>query len=136
MLHKNFVDFLKQCKEYEFSVNVLSNLTVLNDEIINEMKDNPLLGVQVSLYSMNPEIHDEITQIKGSFIKTKDAILKLVENDIPLQISCPILKQNKHCYNEVIDWAKNHKIHVGDDYTIIGRYNHTTQNLNCRLSIA
>jgi radical SAM protein with 4Fe4S-binding SPASM domain len=135
MLHKNFCDFLRKCKEYDFSVNVLSNLTLLDDEIIKEMKVNPLLGVQVSLYSMNSNIHDGITQMKGSFEKTKNAILKLVENDIPLQISCPIMKQNKNCYDEVIKWAEMHKIHVGDDYGIIARYNHTTQNLSCRLSI-
>ena len=135
MLHKNFCDFLRKCKESDFSVNVLSNLTLINDEIIKEMRANPLLCVQTSLYSMNPDIHDEITQIKGSFEKTKNAILKLIENDIPLQISCPILKQNKNCYGEVIKWAKKHNIHVGDDYVIIARYNHTTQNLDCRLSI-
>jgi radical SAM protein with 4Fe4S-binding SPASM domain len=135
MLHKNFCDFLRKCKEYDFSVNVLSNLTLLNDEIIKEMKTNPLLGVQVSLYSMNFNIHDEITQIKGSFEKTKNAILKLIENDIPLQINCPIVKQNKNCYDDVLKWAKKHKIHVGDDYVIIARYNHTTQNLSYRLSI-
>lgn len=135
MLHKHFCDFLRKCKEYDFSVNVLSNLTLLDDEIIKEMKANPLLGVQVSLYSMNSNIHDEITQMKGSFVKTKNAILKLIENDIPLQISCPIMKQNKNSYDEVIKWAKKHKIHVGDDYVIIAQYNHTTQNLSCRLSI-
>jgi len=135
MLHKNFCDFLRKCKEYDFSVNVLSNLTLLDGEIIKEMKRNPLLGVQVSLYSMDSNIHDEITQMKGSFEKTMNAILKLVENDIPLQISCPILKQNKTCYDDVIQWAKKHKIHVGDDYVVIARYNHTTQNLSCRLSI-
>jgi len=135
MLHKNFSDFLKKCKEYDFSVNVLSNLTLLNDEIIEEMKANPMLGVQVSLYSMDSNIHDEITQMKGSLEKTKNAILKLIANDIPLQISCPIMKQNKDCYEEVIKWAKKHKIHAGDDYGIIARYNHTTQNLSCRLSI-
>ena len=135
MLHKNFCEFLRKCKEYDFSVSVLSNLTLLDDEIINEMKTNPLLGVQVSLYSMNPNIHDEITQMKGSFEKTRNAILQLIENDIPLQINCPILKQNKNCYNDVIKWAKKHKIHAGDDYGIIARYNHTTQNLSCRLSI-
>jgi len=135
MLHKSFSEFLRKCKEYDFSVNVLSNLTLLNDEIIKEMKANPLLGVQVSLYSMNPRIHDEITQMKGSFEKTKNAILKLIENDIPLQISCPIMKQNKDCYKEVIKWAEKHKIHAGDDYGIIARYNHTTQNLSCRLSM-
>jgi radical SAM protein with 4Fe4S-binding SPASM domain len=135
MLHKNFCDFLRKCKEYDFSVNVLSNLTLLNDEIIKEMRANPFLGVQVSLYSMDSNIHDEITQMKGSLEKTKNAILRLIENDIPLQISCPIMKQNKNCYNEVINWAKKHKIYVGDDYGIIARYNHTTQNLSCRLSM-
>jgi len=135
MLHKNFCDFLRKCREYDFSVNVLSNLTLLDDEIIKEMKAIPLLGVQVSLYSMDSNIHDEITQMKGSFEKTKNAILKLIENDIPLQISCPIMKQNKNCYGDVIKWAKKHKIHVGEDYIIIARYNHTTQNLSCRLSI-
>ncbi|MBF0760157.1 radical SAM protein [Dysgonomonas mossii] len=135
MLHKEFCDFLKKCREYNFSVNVLSNLTLLNDRIIEEMKANPLLGVQVSLYSMTPAIHDEITQMKGSFEKTKNAILKLIENDIPLQISCPIMKQNKSTYNDVIEWANKQKVHVGTDYNLIAEYDHTTQNLNCRLPI-
>lgn len=134
MLHKSFCEFLQKCNEYNFSVNVLSNLTLLDDKIISEMRANPLLGVQVSLYSMNPNIHDEITQMKGSFEKTKNAILKLIENDIPLQISCPIMKQNKDCYSDVIEWARNHNIQVSDDYVIIARYNHTINNLNCRLS--
>lgn len=135
MLHKNFCDFLKRCRDYNFSINVLSNLTLLSEEIIAEMKMNPLLGVQVSLYSMDSKIHDRITQMKGSFEKTYNAILKLIENDIPLQISCPIMKQNKSSYNDVLEWAKVHKIHAEDDYGLIARYNHTTQNLSCRLSI-
>ncbi len=135
MLHKQFCSFLRKCREYNFSINVLSNLTLLDDKIIEEMKANPLLGVQVSLYSMNPNIHDEITQMKGSFEKTKNAIFKLIDNDIPLQISCPIMKQNKDCYDDIIKWARKHKIHVGADYVIIAGYNHTKQNLNCRLSI-
>jgi radical SAM protein with 4Fe4S-binding SPASM domain len=114
----------------------LSNLTLLSDAIVLEMKANPLLGVQVSLYSMNSEIHDEITQTKGSFEKTKNSILKLIESDIPLQISCPIMKQNKDCYQEVVSWAKKHGVFAGDDYIIIAKYNHTTQNLGCRLSIS
>ena len=135
MLHDHFCDFLKKCNEYNFSVNVLSNLTLLDNNILEEMRRNPLLSVQVSLYSMKPDVHDAITQTKGSFKKTKNAILKLIENDIPLQISCPIMKQNMNCYTDVIAWGKNHSIHVGSDYVIIARYNHTTQNLVNRLSL-
>lgn len=135
MLHKNFCDFLRRCREYDFSVNVLSNLTILDDVILAEMKANPLLGVQVSLYAMDPKVHDEITQVKGSFEKTMKGIRLLIENDIPLQISCPVMKQNKDYYTEVVIWAKKYNIQVGDDYAIIGSYDHVTTNLNCRLSI-
>ncbi len=135
MLHHDFCNFLRKCREYDFSVSVLSNLTLLNDEMLEVMKENSLLGVQVSLYSMDSNIHDEITQVKGSFEKTKNAILKLIANDIPLQISCPIMKQNKGSYHDVKKWAEKHKLHVGDDYVIIASYDHTTKNLSNRLSI-
>lgn len=135
MLHANFNAFLQKCREYNFSINVLSNLTLLDDKTINEMKKNPLLGVQTSLYSMNPEIHDEITQTKGSFEKTKKSILKLSESNIPVQISCPIIKQNRNSYAEVIEWASKNNIHASGDYVIIGKYDCTTQNLKYRLTV-
>jgi radical SAM protein with 4Fe4S-binding SPASM domain len=135
MLHQNFADFLRKAKEYDFSINVLSNLTLLNDEIIAEMKANRLSSVQVSLYSMNSDIHDSITKLPGSFYKTRDAILKLIENDIPLQISCPVMKQNKHCYPNVSKWAEEHKVRAVTDYIMMARYDHTKGNLDCRLSV-
>lgn len=135
MLHPCFVDFLKKSKEYNFSVNILSNLTLLNDVILNEIKNNPLICIQTSIYSMNPDIHDEITQEKGSLNKTVEAILKLIENKIPVQISCPILQQNKECYNDVVNWGRAHNINVNSDFVIIGQFDHANKNLNCRLSV-
>jgi radical SAM protein with 4Fe4S-binding SPASM domain len=135
LLHKNIIDFLRKCNESNLSVNILSNLTLLNKSILDEMKKNRRLSVQVSLYSMDPSIHDAITQVKGSCEKTKQAILKLWENNIPMQISCPIMRQNINSYKDVLDWGKEHNISVSSDYVIIARYNHTTGNLNNRLFI-
>ena len=135
MLHKNFCDFLRQAKKFDFSINILSNLTLLNDEIIAEMKANRLSSVQVSLYSMNPEIHDSITKLSGSFYKTRDNILRLIENDIPLQISCPTMKQNRNCFADVMQWAHEHKCRATTDYIMMARYDHTTDNLDNRLSL-
>jgi radical SAM protein with 4Fe4S-binding SPASM domain len=135
MVHKNFCGFLRKAKEYDFSINILSNLTLLNDEIIAEMKANRLSSVQVSLYSMNPAIHDGITMMPGSFEKTKNAILTLIENDIPLQISCPTMKQNRNCYVDVLTWAREHRVRAVTDYIMMARYDHTTGNLDNRLSL-
>lgn len=58
----------------------LSNLTLLTDDIISEMKKNSLLSVQVSLYSMDAVVHDSITKLNGSFEKQKpeyfDCVMK------------------------------------------------------------
>jgi radical SAM protein with 4Fe4S-binding SPASM domain len=135
MLHPRFVDFLRKAKKYDFSINVLSNLTLLSDEIIAEMKANRLSSVQVSLYSMEPEIHDSITKLPGSFYKTRDAILRLIENDIPLQISCPVMKQNKNSYLAVAKWAEEHRVRAVTDYIMMARYDHTTSNLDNRLTL-
>jgi MoaA/NifB/PqqE/SkfB family radical SAM enzyme len=135
MLHPNFCDFLQKAKDYDFSVSILSNLTQLSDEIISIMKNGPLCNVQVSLYSMSQDIHDSITKLSGSFEKTKSNILKLIENNIPVQISCPTMKQNKNCYKDVLKWAHEQKCRVQTDFIMMARYDHSTDNLSNRLSL-
>lgn len=135
LLHKDFLGFLSRCRELDLSVNVLTNLTLLTDDIVSEMKTNPLLSVQTSLYSMDPLVHDSITKVKGSFEKTKNGILTLISAGIPVQISCPIMKQNKNSFVDVINWGKANNIAVAVDYVIFAAYDHSNYNLVNRLSL-
>ena len=132
MLHPNFLEFLKYAQDSDFYVKVFTNLTLLNEEIIKQMKNNRT-SVYVSLYSMNEVNHDAITQMKGSFNKTKSNILKLIENNIPVYINCPIMDYNKNDYNEVYKWAKDLNLEVRVDYDIMARCDLTTDNLEHRL---
>jgi len=134
MLHPDFINFLKAAKQKDFYVVVLSNLTLLNDEIVAAMKEGSVSSVQVSLYSMIPEHHDAITTIPGSFEKTKASILKLIENDIPVQISCPSMKGNINDFVDVLRWANAHKIRAFTDPSIMAMYDHETSNLANRLT--
>jgi radical SAM protein with 4Fe4S-binding SPASM domain len=133
--HPHFCSLLHKAKKYDFSINLLSNLTLLNDEILSELKKNCFVSIQTSLYSMNPEHHDAITQLPGSFEKTKKAILRLIDNNIPVQISCPVMKQNKDDYGEVLQWAHKHNMRAISDYIMMARYDHSTDNLDNRLSL-
>ncbi|MBR1723325.1 MAG: radical SAM protein [Treponema sp.] len=135
MMHPHFKEFLKAAKKYDFYVTLLSNLTLLDDETVQIMKEGNVSSVQVSLYSMVPEHHDAITQLKGSFYKTRDAILKLIENDIPCHVSCPTMKANKNDFTDVLAWCNEHKIRAQTDYIMMAEYNHETENLANRLSV-
>lgn len=134
LLHRDIINFLKKCREKDLSVNVLSNLTLLTEEIIEEMKKNPLLSVQTSLYSMDEAVHDSITKLSGSFEKTKSGLLRLCSEGIPVQISCPIMKQNKDSYLDVMHWGWEHNISVATEPQIFASYDHSKCNLDNRLS--
>ena len=115
-------------------VSILSNLTLLTDEIVDVLKWKAVSSVQVSLYSMIPEHHEAITKLPGSFEKTVSSIIKLIDNDIPVHISCPTMKENKNDFRDVLKWATSHKIRAFTDYTIMAEYDHCTDNLCHRLS--
>lgn len=135
LIHKNIINFLEKCRKLDLSVNILSNLTLLNEDIISEMKKNLLLSVQASLYSMDATVHDSITKLHGSFKKTKAGILRLCDEGIPVQISCPVIKQNKNSYADVLRWGKEHNIAVVTEPMIFAAYDHSGCNLENRLSI-
>lgn len=134
MLHPHFCDFLKYAKDLDFNVTVLSNLTLLNDEIVEALNYKHISCVNVSLYSMDPKVHDSITTISGSFEKTKNNILQLIDKNIAVQINCPVMKQNKDSFYEVTKWGQDHKCSVITDYLIMARSDRSTDNLDNRLS--
>lgn len=134
-LHKDIIEIAQYCREKDLKISILSNLISLKDEQIEKLKSINISLVQVSLYSMNPVVHDTITTVKGSFKKTKSAIEKLVAADIPIQISCPIMKANKDGYNEVLDYAKQLKVKAQTDYIMMARADLDTSNLANRLSL-
>lgn len=134
-LHKDIIEIAKYCREKDLKISILSNLISLKDEQIEALKEVNLSLIQVSLYSMEPEIHDFITTVKGSFEKTKASIEKLVEADIPIQISCPIMKANRKGYDKVLDYARKLKVKAQTDYIMMARSDLDTDNLANRLSL-
>ena len=134
-MHKDIIEITRYAREKDLKVTILSNLIALKDEQVKIIHDLNISLIQVSLYSMDPEIHDMITTVKGSFAKTKAAIEKLVAADVPVQISCPIMKANKRGYDKVLDYAKSLKIKAQTDYIMMARSDLDTGNLANRLSL-
>lgn len=135
MLNPHLKYFIQKCREANFSINILSNLISITDDIIEEFKRTPLLSVQTSLYSLDESIHDSITGVKGSCARTKKAIETLYKLNIPMQINCPIMKQNRNTFRDVLSWAKSYNIEASSDYMLFGCFDGSRKNLHCRLDL-
>jgi radical SAM protein with 4Fe4S-binding SPASM domain len=134
-MNKDIALILRHARKNDFSLSLLSNLVLLTDEHIDLLKEiNPSL-VQVSLYSMKAEEHDAITLLKGSFEKTKNAIERLIAEDIPVQISCPVMKLNRKSYRDVLLYANKLKTKAYTDFIMMAQADHKTNNLTQRISL-
>lgn len=136
MLNPLLNSFLLECGQNNFSVNLLSNLTLLSEELLDILSENPLFSVQTSLYAMVEDVHDSITNRTGSFRKTMASIAKLQKRNIPLQINCPIMKQNLPYYKGVLQFASSLNVEADADYSLYGTYDLSQSNLSRRLSIS
>lgn len=110
LMHPNIIDILEYCKKNGLKIVVFSNLTLLNKKLTKVLKSENVKLVQVSIYSINPDVHDKITKKKGSLVKTLSAVELLLSKGIEVQIACPIMRQNKDDVVSVMRYAKEKKI--------------------------
>ena len=134
-LHKDIIPIIKYCREKDLIITILSNLIALRDYQIPFLKQYNVSSVQVSLYSMDASVHDRITTVKGSFKKTTSAIEKLVKADVPIVISCPMMKANYKGYKEVLKYAQSIRCKVNVDVIMMAQADLDTNNLANRLSV-
>lgn len=133
--HPDADKILRKVRNFDFSFCILSNITLITSQIIDLLKDVNPSYIQTSLYSVYPEEHDYITQLKGSCEKTKKAIDALIAANIPVQISCPVMKTNYRTYKDVLKYAYERNCKAQTDFIMMARYDFTTDNLTERLTM-
>lgn len=136
LLHDDLISILLYAREKDFSIILLTNGTLLNDEVIKTLNQINVAFVQISLYSMEPAVHDKITGVTGSWQKTKKSIDTLVRNNIRVEIACPIIKENTASFQQVIEYGNGIGISVSNDLAIMARENFSRDNINHRVDIA
>ena len=103
----------KYIRKKRVPLQILTNGQELYDnaKLFNELIKIYPTCISISLYSMNPEIHDKITGVKGSHYKTVEVIKKLKENNIEVLIKCFVTSINANEYKSVAFYAE--KLNIG-----------------------
>lgn len=106
---EDFLKIVKYIRSKHIAVDILTNGQVLydNESLFEELVSLYPYRISLSLYSMNPEVHDSITGVKGSHNKTLAVIKKLREKNILVEIKCFLMKKNAYEYKAIQDFAKD-----------------------------
>lgn len=134
LLHPDIWELLDFCRQQNLMLSLNSNMIVLSSDMARRFKGLRMFNIQVSLYSMSPDIHDGITGRRGSFGRTCRSIEMLVRNDVPVMVSCPVMTANCHCVDDVRRYADSLGIDCYFDYVMMARSDGTSDNLGTRLT--
>jgi radical SAM protein with 4Fe4S-binding SPASM domain len=73
---------------------LLTNATLINEDIIETFKIYPPATVSISVYGMTAQTYESVTGVQGSFQKFRDSVRKLHEADLDIELKFIGLKLN------------------------------------------
>jgi MoaA/NifB/PqqE/SkfB family radical SAM enzyme len=93
-------DIIAYTKKLGKKVKLQTNALALSDyTYAKKLIDAGIDTALISLHSHNPETHDAITQVKGSFDKSCEGIKHLIASDVDVHLSYVVTTLNKDIYS-------------------------------------
>lgn len=124
MLNPHFWDIAKEAARLGFHVSMITNgQKVQTPEIATRLRTVGVSNVTVSLYSLDPAIHDKMTSVKGSQVKTISAIELMREAGLTIGINCLLTAANIEGYFDLADWCIERNLEVKSDPFVTPKLN-------------
>ncbi len=112
-IHPQFFEIVEFIRSKDMLPQIFSNGTLITKEFAQTLFKNNVYPC-ISIESLNPSVHDNLTGVKGSFEKTFQAIKNLIEvgytKEMPLTINAVITKINYNDLEELWKWADQNDI--------------------------
>ncbi len=132
-LNKDFLKIAKYVKQKHLELHIKTNgQTLFDDEnLFKKIVNLYPAYIDISIYSLNPQIHDYITGVNGSLRKSLQVVEKLKMYKMNVSIASIMLSYNKNETDLIEQYAKKLGIGFLCDHKFI--YNNKNKNLNARI---
>lgn len=130
-LRKDIIPIITIARNLGFRVALLSNATLLTEEQIRQLAELYIEVFSTTIFSLDAEINDSITGVKGSLYKILENILKMKDYGIKVEVKTPLMKKNKFAYKDLQVFCDSNNFNYIPSLLINSRYNgdRTTYNL-------
>lgn len=117
-LRKDLWNIVGAARSHHLAVRLLSSGTLWGEDDWDQIVAHGVQEVRVSLYSLEPRIHDLVTLSEGSFERTMGTIEALDARGIKIDVACPVLAANVASVPDVVVWAEERNMGVVIDPNI------------------
>lgn len=106
-LRDDIVELTAHATRIGMRVNLITNGTMLDCDLVSRLKDAGLKSAQVSLEGPTAEAHDSLTQVPGSFARTLNGVALLREAGLHVHTNTTVNRINAPYLNELVRFAKS-----------------------------
>lgn len=131
---KDFFEIAYYAREKGFALRLFTNGTLITPEIADKIKELHPLSVEMSLYGIDPPIHESITKVPGSYAKTIKAFRLLKERGLKTKVKSSLMRENIGEFKKLWAFARELKSRFIFDPTIIPQNSGNQEPLNYRLT--
>ncbi|AEJ25746.1 radical SAM protein [Streptococcus equi subsp. zooepidemicus] len=117
--HPDCFSMIRIAREMFFNVILYSNISMLTSQKIEELSKLNIDYITCTIFSLKSEIHDYITGVSGSLNRSLKNLQLLKQKNINVEIKTPIMKRNKHCFEDIYNFCKINNIRYKVDAQIV-----------------
>ncbi len=124
MLNPHFWQIAEEASRLGFHLSMITNGQKTTDlDTAQRLKDVGFSVITVSFYSLNPEIHDQMTAVRGSHAKTLRALEFCQQAGLEVGVNCLLTSANIAGYFELADWCIERGIEIKADPHVTPKFN-------------
>ena len=121
-VRKDIFEIASYARQKGFAIRFFTNGILIKPEVADKIAAVKPVVVEFSVYGINAETHDGITQVPGSYDLTMRAINLLLKRGVRCIMKTPIMKENITQIDAMAQQAKDLGIHFQYDLTIVPKH--------------
>ena len=135
-LRRDLFELIAEAKRLRFDLRLKSNALLISEERARRLRELGVRQVDVSIYSVEPAVHDAVTKIPGSLERSLAGIERLRAAGVSVKINCPLMRSNVAGYRDVRALAERLGAACGIDPMITARNDGDPSTVRLRIGRA
>ncbi|MEG2110394.1 MAG: radical SAM protein [Clostridium sp.] len=107
---KDFINIYEYAYDLNFKVNIITNLSLINDEVLTLLRKKPPVEISGTLYGVSNKTYDEFCKHKKGWDIVKNNIDKLLRNNINIKLHTVLNVYNNAELKEMLDYTNKNNI--------------------------
>lgn len=133
-LQDDILDIIEKARSLYLRVYIYSNASLLTEEIVKRLSEFYITQYSLTMFSIDDEIHDYVTQQNGSLKTLLKNIDLLKSYGIPIEIKTPVMSVNKDSIEGVNKFCKENGFVFGATPSINAKSNGDKDPLELKLA--